>query len=249
MAYLVSLVPVSVLIGIGMLVVFRRVSNPAAIARAKSRMAAHVYEMRLFPDEPVLIWSAQWGLLRANIRYIGLMLAPALVMSIPLLAVLSALEGYYGVAPLPVGQASIVTVQLKTPWRGPAPELRAPEGIAVETPGVRLAGGRQISWRIRASRPASGSLEFRLPGETVEKSIDAAAGPRYLSSRRVSSWMDLLLHPAEAPISSTRVDWIQVRYPGNTIDAMGLQVSWLVWLLVISMITAIVLKRRFRVTF
>jgi hypothetical protein len=249
MEYLLSLAPVSVLIGIGMLVVFRRVSNPAAIARAKARMMANIYEMRLFPDEPVLIWKAQWGLLRANIRYVALMLAPALVMSIPLLLAGSVLQCYYGLAPLAVGQAGIVTVQLNTPSRGPAPELHTPEGIAVETPGVRLEGGRQISWRIRASRPVSGKMEVRFPGEIVEKSVHAAAGPQYLSGRRVSSWMDLLWYPAELPLSSARVDWIDVRYPENAIEALGLRASWLVWLLLISMATALALKRRFRVTF
>jgi hypothetical protein len=32
--------------------------------------------MRLFTDEPSLVWKAQAGLLAANARYIGLMLLP-----------------------------------------------------------------------------------------------------------------------------------------------------------------------------
>jgi hypothetical protein len=246
---MVTLLPVSVLIGIGMLWVFKRVSNPEKIGKAKGRMMAHLYEMRLFPDEPVLIWKAQWGLLRANAKYIGLMLAPALVMTIPLVLVLSVMQCYYGSAPLEPGRDTILTVQLKAPSAAPAPVLRAPEGIAVETPGVRMDGGREISWRIRATRLVSGKLAIQFPDETVEKSVDAGPGPRYLSERRVSSISDLVWHPAEKPISSSRVDWVELRYPDAAVPALGLELSWIVWLLIISMITALVLKRRFRVTF
>src|ERR1044072_7240318 len=109
---MLSLAPVSVLVGIGMLLVLRRVSNPAAIAKAKARIMAHLYEMRLFPDEPALIWKAQGGLLKANARYIGLMLLPAIIMSVPMLALFSVMDCYYGHAPLEPGRAAILTVQL-----------------------------------------------------------------------------------------------------------------------------------------
>src|SRR5262245_35956842 len=79
-----GLAPLSVLVGIAMLWVFRRTSNPEGIARAKARVMAHLYELRLFPDEPVLIWKAQWGLLKANARYAGMMLVPVAVMGLPM---------------------------------------------------------------------------------------------------------------------------------------------------------------------
>jgi hypothetical protein len=244
-----SLIPLSVLLGIGMLWVFRKTSNPEAIGKAKARMMAHLYEMRLFPDEPVLIWKAQWGLLAANARYLGRMLWPALVMSIPMVLLFSEMECFYGYRPLEPGREAILTVQLKTASAAAAPELRPPEGIAVETPGVRLEDGRQISWRIRATRPVTGNLEIRFPDETVGKSVDAGTGPRYLSGRRVSSIGDLIWHPAERLLPSGRVDWIELRYPETGVQALGIELPWLAWLVVFSMITALALKRRFRVTF
>ena len=249
MRAMLSLAPISVLVGIGMLLVLRRVSNPAAIARAKARIMAHLYEMRLFPDEPALIWKAQAGLLKANARYIGLMLLPAIVMTVPMLALFSVLDCYYGQAPLEPGRAAILTVQLKSASTGAAPVVRPPEGIAVETAGVRLDGGRQISWRIRAARPGAGKLQIVFPDETVEKSVEAGSGPRYLSSRRVSSMRDFVWHPAESLLDSSRVDWIELQYPKATVAGIGMELSWLAWLLLFSMITALALKRRFGVTF
>ena len=60
---LVSLIPVSILAGIGMLVVFRHASDQAAIRRSKNLVAAHLLEFRLFMDEPRLVLRAQRDLI------------------------------------------------------------------------------------------------------------------------------------------------------------------------------------------
>jgi hypothetical protein len=246
---LISLAPLSLLAGIGMLLVIRRTSNPAAIGKVKNRLMAHLYEMRLFADEPVLVWKAQWGLLKGNVRYLGMMLLPVVVLTIPMILLLAQLDCFYGYLPLQPGQEAIVTVELKDAPGGPSPVLRAPEGIAVETDGVRLEDGRQISWRIRATSSLAGKLQIVFPDETLEKSVDAGSGPRYVSDRRVSSIFDAVWHPAEGLLPPGPVEWIELRYPKATVRVLGLDLHWLVWFVVFSMIAALALKRRFRVTF
>ena len=88
------------------------------------------------------------------------------------------LTAVYGRSPLEPGRDAIVTVQMKQADPGPAPELRAPSGIAVESPAIRIDGGRQISWRIRALHPLAGALQFVFPDQTVEKSVESGTGPR-----------------------------------------------------------------------
>ena len=245
-----SLILISLAVGIAMLWVFARTSNQPAIRKVKARLGAHLYEMRLFADEPMLVWKAQWDLLKANARYIALMLTPALVLTIPMLLLFGQLDAFYGYTPLVPGRAAIVTMQLATPSSGPAPELQAPDGIVVETPPVRAEGGRQISWRIRALRPAAGQMRFTFAGGTVEKSIAAGNGPQYVSGRRVRSAMDLVWYPAESRLPTDGpVEWIELRYPRATVQAVGLDLHWVVWLLVFSMAGALLFKGRFRVSF
>jgi hypothetical protein len=246
---MLSLVPLSILVGIGMLWVFRGTSNQKAIRKVKARIHAHLYEMRLFVDEPLLVWEAQWGLMSANVRYIAMMLVPALVMAAPMILIIAQLECFYGYTPLEPGQTAIVTVQMKSTGVGLTPALKAPEGIVVETPPVHVDGGRQISWRIRALRPVTGHLQFVFPQKTLEKSVYAGKGPRYLSDRRVSSAFDLLWYPGESRLPAGSVDWIELRYPPATVHALGLDLHWLIWLLVLSILSALLLKRRFRVLF
>src|SRR5882672_9751392 len=108
-----------------MLWAFGRLSNQSAIRDTKRRIAARLYEFRLFVDEPKLIWQAQAGLLRDNLRYLGLMLVPAAVLALPTLVLFAQLEAFYGWTPARAGQTVVVTVQAKQPLdpAEPAPAL------------------------------------------------------------------------------------------------------------------------------
>ena len=247
---LVSLGPISALIGIAMLWVFGRFSNQAAIRRAKARLQAHLYELRLFADEPSLIWRAQKGLLLSNARYLGLMLKPAVVLTIPMIPLLVQLDSFYGRAPLVVGEPAIVSVTLKSPipLDSPAPGLQTPPGIRVETPAVRVLRDRQILWRIRPGQEASGAIRVVLPGALLEKTVAAGTGFRYLSAARTASLGGLFWSPREKLLPAGSVERIEVRYPPAEVRWGPLSFHWLVWFLVISMAAAWLLKGRLGVT-
>ena len=246
-----SLIPISVLVGAGMLIVFRHTSNQQAIRQVKNRLWAHLMELRLFSDEPALVWRAHQDLLAANLRYLALMLRPALVLALPMILLFVNLEAFYGRAPLTPGRTSLVTMQLagRLDPAAPAPELQAPAHVAVETEAVRAVVSGQVSWRIRPLAPGSGSLRVVLPEGTVEKTVVAGEGMRYLAQRRVRSLAGLLWHPGEKPLANRRVDWIEVRYPPAKVRWLGLELHWAVWLVALSTAAALLLRNRFRVAF
>lgn len=246
-----TLIPISILAGIAMLWAFGRFSNQAAIHETKQRLAARLYEFRLFVDEPKLIWQAQVGLVRDNLRYLGLMLVPAAVLAVPMLALFAQLDALYGWMPLTPGRSAIVTVQFNTPIQpgDPVPELTLPDGFVAESATVRAMEKRQISWRVRPVRAAAGELRVRVQGEPVGKSITARTGLHRLSTRRVSGLPELLWYWSETPIRSGSIDWIDVEYPAAEIEVAGVTVHWAVYFAVLSMVTALVLRRRLRVRF
>ncbi len=236
-------------LGVWALCVFRLVSNPKKIGEAKRSVQARLYELRLFSDEPALVWRAQLGLIAANARYIGLMLVPALIIAIPLALGFASLDSFYGRKPLAAGQDTLVTVQARTPGALDAIKLSAPQGIAIESPPVRAIAERQVSWRIRALGPVNGEIRVSSPAGTVEKSVEAGRGPRLVSERRVSTAADLVEFPGEPRIADSSIDWIEIRYPRTEIHAAGINLPWWAWLLIVSMLTSLVLNRPFRVTF
>jgi hypothetical protein len=240
MAALATLIPVSVLAGIGMLLVSRHASDQTAVRRAKSLAQAHLLEFRLFMDEPRLILRAQRDLIAANLRFLKLMLRPVLVLAIPMGLLLSGLSGFYGHAPLRVGEAAIVTARIADATRL---GLKAPGGIAVETPAVQVAAEHQVSWRIRPLRATSGELEIVHDGNVFRKSVCAGPGVHFLSERR-GSVANFLLNPGEPPLTDGAVGWIEVRYP----SAVVLRFHWLIWFFVISAIAVLALRRKLRAT-
>lgn len=246
-----SLLIISVLLGVGMLWVFGRMSNQKEIRKTRNRLKASLFEMRLFGDEPALLFRAQKNLLIGNFRLLALTLRPAIVLTVPLLLLVSFLEPFYGRSPLPVGQPAIVTVHLKQPMNAntPAPRLEAPSGIVIETPAIRVLSENEVSWRIRPNDHVNSTLQVVLSNETIAKTIAAGGERGYASDRRASSWSDWIWYPGESRIASETVDWIEIRYPSAEVRLFGIEFHWLVWLLAISMITALLFKRRMGVSF
>lgn len=241
-----SLALIAVLAALGMLWTIRRFSDQEAVRVTRRRLRAHLYELRLFADEPALIWRAQWQLLRFNLRYLRLMLRPALVLAPPMALLLIHLDAFYGRSPLAVGKAAVVTLKLKQ-WRS-APALEPPAGIAVETPAVRLASEREMSWRLRPLREVSGRLRFVFPDAAFEKQIEAGERPRYLSVRRASSLGEMLRNPGEPRLSEGGVEWIEIRYPPAAVPFLGVEFHWLVWFLVVLLGATLLLKGRLGVS-
>jgi hypothetical protein len=241
-AALASLVPISILAGMGMLLVFRHASDPVAVRRAKGIAQAHLLEFRLFMDEPLLILRAQRDLLVANLRFMKLMLRPFLWMLLPMGLLLAGLEAFYGHAPLAVGESAILTAQVKDAG-GPF-ELKVPADVAVDSPPVHVLAESQVSWRIRPLQAATTELEIAHDGKLSAKRVSAGPGLHVLSERR-GSLLNLLLYPTEAPLSGNGIEWIEIRYP----DATILHLHWLIWFFAISAITALALRRRFHAVF
>jgi uncharacterized membrane protein (DUF106 family) len=244
----VSLTLLSALVGIAMLWVFRKTSDQARLRAVKRKVYAHLLEMRVYSDDPRAIWRAQSSLMKANLRYMGLALQPALWMALPLAILLIHLEAFYGRAPLEPGRPALVTAALRADVGGPAPELLPPRGFEVSAPPVRILDERQVTWRILPRSAASGKLQFRIKGQGIAKVIEAGGPPRFIPGRRVHSVWEALWHPDEPRIPTRDVDWVDVVYPAAYIALFGLHIPWLAWFLIVSMLSALVLKKRFGVT-
>lgn len=235
--------------GVAMLWVFKKTSNPTKIRAAKRLVYAHLLELRVFRDEPSVMWRAQKSLLCANLRYAGWMLIPAVWLALPFAVLLVHLDAYYGRAPLPVGSDTIITMQMQAPLdsQAAAPILQTPAGVSTETPAVRILAERQVSWRIRSVAAASDDVRITLGGDTITKRIEAGGKARFVAGRRVSSVFDAIWHPDEARVLAHQVDWIEIRYPEARVTVFGVRMHWLVWFTLISMISALLLKRAFGV--
>ena len=232
---LLVLAAISSVAGVGAMFAFLRWTNRDAIGRCADQIIALVMEQALFIDDPVLVLRAQRELLRQNGRLLILLARPTVIVAAVFLLALPHLEALFGRAALRPGDAAVITMQRAGPASDADFSLKAPPGIAVETPGVEIAGGNQISWRIRPSRPLSTTIEIVAPdGRALAKRIAAGPGMHYISPRRPGSWIQFLLDPVEKPLANSQAASIAINYPPASI----LHLNWMIWFLAVSSIAA-----------
>ncbi len=205
----------------------------AAFRRTINRIAAHVYELRLFLDEPSVVFRAQRELVRENLRLLWMLGRPCAILLVPFALIFVELNAFYGHIPIVVGEPAIVTMQLM--GENSTAQLKAPPGVSVETPPVDVLSARQISWRIRPLRAVSGDLEVLMNGHRFKKKISAGNGIHYLSPRRQGSILAFLFDPVELPFANPAIAWIEIRYPTATIYGL----PWAAWFVLSSAATTL----------
>jgi AcrR family transcriptional regulator len=226
-----SLTLVAFLCGVATAAAYRRFTNRDAASCALKRLIAHLQEIRLYADEPALIWRAQIAALRESARLFVTMIKPSLMLALPMAWLLVQFDAGFGHALLPLNEPAMVTVHLTRELNAgdAAATLTAPPEIAVETPPVRVLAEREISWRVRPARAVHGSVVVRLGEDRLAKSI--AAGPDWwwVSPCRFRRILAVAVHPWDGRLPADDVKWISTGYP---------EVPWFGWFLVFSTLGA-----------
>ena len=235
----------SLALSLVVLVVFRYTSNQKAIARAKDRVFAHLMELRLFPDDPRTTLKSLGQLMIWNTRYVLASMRPALLLALPVSLLFVHLQRYYEWRPLRPGETTTVTMKLVEGLEieAFAPTLVA-HGVAVETAPVRVSADNAVSWRVRALDSGVHTLDLRLGDTVVSKTITVAENTEAVTPRRMRGWWAALWHPGEPAIAQGSVEWIEVDYPAAaSLNLWGMHTHWLVFVLLLSFLAVLALRR------
>ena len=98
----------SLITGLLMIVIFKRVSNQEGIRRVKNHIKAHLLELRLYKDSAGLSLVAMKDIFISNGKYLGLALRPMLVLMIPVIIIIIQLAARFEYRTLSVGETTIV---------------------------------------------------------------------------------------------------------------------------------------------
>jgi len=245
LAPLWALLVVSLLSGVLMLWIFGKVSNQDAIREVRDRIRGNLIAVRLFGDDLGLMFRLQGRLLWDNVIFLRHAFVPVLVMIVPVLLILVQLNLWFGARPLEPGEAAMVKVTVRDVAaldRGVV--LEAPEGVAVETPGVHVKSLREVAWRIRADRPGRFDLVVKAGGEPVVKELQVGQRWGAVSTLRTGkSFIDSLLYPGEPPIGDGAVESIEVRYEYLPLRLFGWHVNWLFFFFILSIVSGFAFRK------
>jgi hypothetical protein len=239
-----------VVAGVVALVVYKYASNQRGIERARSRIRVHLYEIRLFRHDPLVVLGSTARIVLRNAVYLGHSLLPMAVMLVPMLAVLAQLEANYAFAPAPVGSVEVLEVKLD-PARGASPRelrLELPPGVALDAPPVRTADGEAF-WRLRAEAPGDHVLSLRVGDETLTKTWSVGGEHRKVAVLRTKSW-EGFLYPGEAPLpAGSAVQTVSLHYPKRDLGALpGGELGILATFFGVSLLAGFALRGVFGVT-
>lgn len=237
---LLGLVLISLLAGVGMLLLFKKVSNQASMEAVKRSIHACLFEIRLFNDDLRAILRAMLEILRRNLSYLRLQIVPLLFILPPVVILLAQLQPYFGYRGLDRGEPVLLKVEMRPAADGfslddrPALELQVPEGLRLETPAVWIPAKGEMTWRLSAVNPGDYELTVKSGGEVLAKSVRVSDGVVRRSPRRVSSLVDQFLYPVEAPIAGTSaVRSIAIGYPEDPYWLFMPRWMWIFFLLTV----------------
>jgi hypothetical protein len=241
-----QLVWLSLLTGLGMAYVFKLTSSQKAIKRTKDRLKARILEMRLYQDDPVLIFKGLSGALKGNLSYLGTIFVPFLIIIIPVAIVFMQLDQRYSRAPLTPGSTVLLSVQLEQgfdPFETDV-EFTPTEGVSTQGKPVRDAATREIIWELDVDSLGTHDLTLYAKGTTYTFPLVAETSYRMIGNERSASGVfEPLLHPALPPLPADGpFHRVHVDYPPARHWLLGMEVHWIVIFLVYSLISAAALK-------
>lgn len=244
-----GLVAFSFVITLFALAVFRFLSNQRALAAARNRAFARILEFRLYSHEPRAAFGVFARVLGATLGYLKHYALPIAILLPPVLLLLAQMSLWFEHRPLRPGETALLTVTLRPGL--PLDEVSAvpPDGVSLDTDALRIAGERQIVWRLRADAAAGGAIDVRTPGGEVAKTLIVSPQPARVSTLRTAggAWARLA-HPAEPAIErDAGIESISIAYPRREICVGNRPVSWVLACFMLTIIIGLALKPLFGV--
>jgi hypothetical protein len=248
-----SLLVVSLVTAVAMLLAIRKTSNQQAIEAVKRRIHAGLFEIRLFNDDLRAIFRAQAEMLRHNLTYLRLSLAPMVWMIVPFVLVMAQLQFHYGYDGLETGRPVLLTAHLRSGEDrrgGDIATLDVPSGIRSDTGAVWFPSALDVMWRITPEAPGNYELRLHVGGQAFTKTIHVSSRvARRSPSRLAAGFLDEILYPAEPPLPPDGpIASISVAYPERDINVFGWRINWMIVFFVLSIVFAFALKKPFGVT-
>jgi hypothetical protein len=247
---MVGVIVWSIPVSVFALWVFGKASNQEKITGVKDKIAASLFEIRLFNDDLRAIARAQWEIMGHVLRYQGLALVPMVFILPPLVLLMVQLHQFYGFRGFEPGETALLRVELAT-TDGPRPGLtvEVPDGLHLETPAVWVPSLGEFNWRLAADKPGDYELGFTLDGNTATKTVRVTDRIERLSPERPpKKVIDQLEWPSEKPLPTDgAIQRITIDYPEATMSLFGWNwewsFAWMVVFFVLTMVFAFALKK------
>jgi hypothetical protein len=246
-----ALVTLSVVGGGALALVYHVVSKPERIRRSRARFHARILEMRLYPDDVVLLTKALLGALVSQLDYLRAALKPILIVALLGLPLFFQIESRFARRPLRASETTVVTVVLKRGLdaRTVPATLAGSAGVEVDPRSLRIRTSREIVWRVNTSEAGAHPLTARVYDQEYQFAVRAKQDTRALGvERHAGSGFDSLVRAGLPAIPrQCGLDEIRVAYPHASYVVLGARLGWLTVFILGTLVGALIPTRLLRI--
>lgn len=170
-------------------------------------------------------------------------------MMVPMVVIIIHTALRYEYRPLHPGESAIVKVKLHNPNKLSIQDreivLTVSEGLSIETPPLRIDGGKRIYWRVRAEREGVFKLGFQARDMEVGKRVLVSGKVTRLSSETLKSGIiNSFFNPGEPSLpEDTDLESVLVTYPHAKINFFGWDIHWLILFFIFTLGFGFILMR------
>lgn len=222
-----------------------KTSNQRRIRNLKSRLRGHLLEIWLFRDSNRAVFTAQRRTLWSALQLTTCLLPSLAVLTVPMALVMVQLHARYGYQPIRAGEPAILKVFFArgTPADQVDANLTVPDGLALQSPSLRVPDENEVEFQIGARREGRYQITIRSQGQTVAKSLEVGSPAGPLSPVRAADFWSRVLYPVEPGIPDGPISQVAFAYPERQLTFGNVKLMWLWPFLVLSILAVFPIKR------
>ena len=250
----------SILMSFVVLWMYKWVSSPRLIRKAKDQIKANILAIRIYKDSGRVIALSFLKSLFYIFKYFGLNLMPIIVIVPILFPAFVQMDIRYGLRPFKVGEEIVIKAVLsENPFdldvklqdnENFKPKMK-PVFINAYKDADRQKPIREANWKMEATKEGITKIKIKVKDKVFEKNLIIGSSRRALTNKKMEeSNLEHFIYPAEKLLDrSNELKYIYIRYPGKNISFAGISTHWLVFNLILVVIVVLALKNRFGIEF
>ncbi len=249
----------SIIISFVILFLLKYISFPNQIVKAKEKIKASIFAIRIYKDFWKVILLSFFKSLFHTFRYFVINLIPFLIIIPLLMPVFAQMESRYGVRPFKPGETVVVKADFKKSIKNESIVLEESEFFKKTMPPVFMdyadkeSGKRvhKIDWKLKIKKAGNSSVNIRAFEKIFSKRIVSGDLKMSLSDKKYaeSSWWHFI-YPSESLFGENEsINSVSISYPAKTVNFLGVKMHWIFWNLIIVVVLILIFKNRFGVEF
>jgi uncharacterized membrane protein (DUF106 family) len=246
MSPLAIVIYLSVVVGLGMVVLFGYTSDQKAIGVAKDQLKAHLLAVRLYRDQLHVVMGSYGKVLRGTGRYLKLAFKPLLYVIIPIVILIVQLDRTLGLTAIHANTPFLLTARVNNADALSGISIELPPQITATAPPVHISADNEAVWRLVASQEGAYEVKVDTGGDGAMKTVRVSSELTWVSPVRLRDhfWERMFTSGESALPANSAVESITVDYPERNIP-LGVadwEMNWIWLFFILSMIAGFIFK-------